>query len=422
MADETAGRASTRAPTLLKFPGEQPILHDAVKWWESTKTKIATAQLSKTANGLVSDAASRIIDTNLAETPLLDPNHRDYERRLQFRMEHRKRNKINRIERNRIIMAERSAVFSAIYESCEETAPMFARELREACDYALDGVEGGHFDGTLAWRMAYNKLFPAVRTRADTDFYDTAKDLQKKSTLSDGCKASEFMAKAYAWIYKIRPHLAQPYDDAAAAEYIVRLMPKRLGADARRIKAEVDAAGKGNDLMHLARQLEAIVYDDQASPPPAPVLVALDPQIAGRFELMALSEMTGLAFAAVRPSGRPPRDPRDPGRDPADRAGVTLLFGAGGKWCNRCPHGADGKGTCFPSAFFRPFLFAEAPEGCTPSGSLARAWYRPRGSLAVLGRCILSAGTTLERFQSFFGCRRHCRRVVRVQLFFSQST
>ena len=48
-------------------------------------------------------------------------------------------------------------------------------------------------------------------------------------------------------------------------------------------------------------------------------------------------------------------------------------------------------------------------DWCTPSGSLARAWYRSRGSLAVLGRCILSEGTTSERFQSFFGCRRVVR-------------
>ena len=57
--------------------------------------------------------------------------------------------------------------------------------------------------------------------------------------------ADEFMSKAVAWIYKIRPHLAQPFTDRDAAKYIVQLMPKRLGADARQ--------GKLEDLMYLTR-------------------------------------------------------------------------------------------------------------------------------------------------------------------------
>ena len=73
------------------------------------------------------------------------------------------------------------------------------------------------------------------------------------------------MAKAVAWIYKIRPHLAQPFTDEVedAARYIINMMPKRLGADARRIEQQVEDQGKLGDLMYLSRELRKVVYKDQ---------------------------------------------------------------------------------------------------------------------------------------------------------------
>ena len=108
---------------------------------------------------------------------------------------------------------------------------MFARELREACDYARYGVPGGCFDRILAYRVAYQKLFAAERTKADREFYIAAESLQASALrgwVADGCKSDEFMLKAYAWIYKIRPHLAQAYSDQDAAKYLIDLMPKLL--------------------------------------------------------------------------------------------------------------------------------------------------------------------------------------------------
>ena len=80
-----------RAPVLLKFPGETPVLHEAVQWWESTQTKIATAQLLKSANGQTPDAAARIRDTPLSEIPELPAGDRDYHRRQELRIATRKR-------------------------------------------------------------------------------------------------------------------------------------------------------------------------------------------------------------------------------------------------------------------------------------------------------------------------------------------
>ena len=323
--DDGDDRDARRAATLQKFPGENPILHESVQWWESTQIRLAVAGLIKTANGQAPDEALLIIDTDMSELPVLDVNHRDFERRNEVRLMEKKRNAVNRRKRYRIIMGQRTAVFSSLFNACEESAPMFARELREACDYARVGIEGGYFDGALAYRKVYAKLFAAKRSQADVEFYDTAKSLQKKSTLADGCKASDFMSKAYAWIHKIRPHLAQSYNDADAAEYIVQLMPRRLGADARRIHAKFEEEGKLGNLMELARELEKIVYADQSSTPAPPALVMLEQELSARYDMLALADMTGMVFVAA---GAKPKA--------SAGSGVQLMYGANGQWCSKC--------------------------------------------------------------------------------------
>ena len=216
-----------------------------------------------------------------------------------------------------------------LYHSVEPKAPIFARELREACDYTRDGVAGGYFDGITAYRMVYDKLFAEQRTQSDVDFYNTAKDLQTKTKLPDGCTADAFMAKAVAWIYKIRPHLAQPFTDDDAARYIINLMPRRLGADARRIEQQVEAQGKLSDLMYLTRELRKVVYKDQAAPASkATALVQVPDEVAAGFDVNLLAEMTGMALVGKVDQPRPrPNAPT-----------MKLLGGSGGKWCDKCPH------------------------------------------------------------------------------------
>ena len=152
MADDLGHRASrASAPTLAKFPGENPVLHEAVQWWESTQTRLSTALLIKSATGSMPDAAERIMDTKLSEIPSLPADHRDHYRREELRISVRKVNARNRIDRRSIFLSERTAVFTAIFQSAEESAPMWARELREACDYSNIGVDGGYFDGAMAY-------------------------------------------------------------------------------------------------------------------------------------------------------------------------------------------------------------------------------------------------------------------------------
>ena len=92
------------------------------------------------ASGKQPDAAARIIDTKLSEIPELPIGDRDYNRRIELRISVRKQNERNRMDRYNITMRELTAVFSAIYEAAEQSAPMWARELREACDYSRIGT------------------------------------------------------------------------------------------------------------------------------------------------------------------------------------------------------------------------------------------------------------------------------------------
>ena len=233
--------------------GEDMRLHDAVAFWESVQTALAHAGLLKAAMGMVPDEASQIVDMDLSRLPVLPPEHPQYYRQLETTLRVKAQNKSNRRKRYAIIMSKRTSVYTMMHKSAEPKAPIFARELREACDYSRTGTVGGYFDGVTAYRMVYSKLFAEERTQMDTDFYNTAKELQTKSRLPDGCSSDEFMAKAVSWIYKIRPHLAQPFTDEDAAKYIVQLMPKRIGSDARRIEHQVKTEGRFGDLMYLAR-------------------------------------------------------------------------------------------------------------------------------------------------------------------------
>ena len=167
--------------------GEDMRLHDAVQFWESAQTALAHAGLLKAAMGMIPDEADQIVDLDLSELPALPPDHPQYYRQLETMLKVKAQNKSNRIKRYAIIMKQRTAVYTMMHKSAEAKAPIFARELRESCDYSRAGTVGGYFDGVKAYRMMYAKLFAEERTKMDVDFYNAAKDLQIKTRLQDGC-------------------------------------------------------------------------------------------------------------------------------------------------------------------------------------------------------------------------------------------
>ena len=96
------------------------------------------------------------------------------------------------IQRYSIWMELRTGLFASIYNSAEESDPIFAQYIYESCDYRRLGLMEGHFDGELAFKMAHTHLFGEARSKADIEYYDLAKDIQKKSKLPVGCKAADF--------------------------------------------------------------------------------------------------------------------------------------------------------------------------------------------------------------------------------------
>ena len=73
------------AGTMPKFAGEEMRLHDAVAYWEGAQAALAHAGLLKSAMGMVPDDASKIVDIDPSELPVLPADHPQYYRQLLAR-------------------------------------------------------------------------------------------------------------------------------------------------------------------------------------------------------------------------------------------------------------------------------------------------------------------------------------------------
>ena len=71
---------------LDKFPGEDPLQHEGLAWLETSKPRLAAAQLLEVADGGDPPAAAKIIDIPLEELPALPPDHPEHQRRLESRL------------------------------------------------------------------------------------------------------------------------------------------------------------------------------------------------------------------------------------------------------------------------------------------------------------------------------------------------
>ena len=129
-----------------------------------------------------------IVIIPLDELEELPVDHKYYESRKETRIRIKAQNDAAMVNRYNVWMGLRTGLFASLYNSMEVSNSIFAEQLYEACDYRRLGLTSGHFDGELAFSMAHAKLFGAERAQTDIDFYDAAKEIQKKSQLPDGCK------------------------------------------------------------------------------------------------------------------------------------------------------------------------------------------------------------------------------------------
>ena len=139
--------------------------------------------LTEVAHGQEPSVIKSITIISLDDIPELDESNPRFESRKESRVRIKAQNDSNLIERYNKWMNLRTGLFVSLYNCMESSDSIFADQLYESCDYRRLGVNTGHFDGELAFKMAHAKLFGKRRQQTDIDYYDTARDIQKKSRL-----------------------------------------------------------------------------------------------------------------------------------------------------------------------------------------------------------------------------------------------
>ena len=212
--------------------------HVKTEFWERMMVQFSVIPgLTEVALGQTPELLREYEDFSLKYLPVLDDRHPKYEERIHAIYKAQRQNRINAYKRHRVVMELTTGLFASLFLSIQPSNDVFAQHLLELCDYARAGVKGGYFDGRLAFNMLYIKLFGHSRRKTDVNFYNTARDIQVKNRLPDGCKAKDFMSKAHAWIHKIRPNLQQKYSDEDAAEFRYDARQARRRCPANQIRA-----------------------------------------------------------------------------------------------------------------------------------------------------------------------------------------
>ena len=106
-----------------------------------------------------------------------------------------------------------------------------------------------------------------------------AEKLMRENQLADWCLATEYEAKALAWIVNVMPNTPYVHAAADAGEIIIDMMPDCLMADKRRLSSELKKNGMITNLREVMRECSAVVFDAQSKhemarhlTPPSPCL------------------------------------------------------------------------------------------------------------------------------------------------------
>ena len=230
---------------LPQFPGEDSLAHEGTQWKENARAALGARDLLAVAQGQMPSTARCIIDVDLATLPELPESHRDASRRLEKRIEVETRNKENAQKRMFITLAAWTKVYAALKACTLKNAPVLSRTLHDRCDLEkTQSLDGGFYDGPLAWKLVLAALNQAQRTEQDKAYYRKAERLQTEHRLADGCPAADYAKKALAFILHINPNLAQPYSAQDVSQYLLDLMPTSLRESGRRMRSELKASAR----------------------------------------------------------------------------------------------------------------------------------------------------------------------------------
>mmetsp|Transcript_10856 Transcript_10856/g.24987 ORF Transcript_10856/g.24987 Transcript_10856/m.24987 type:complete len:375 (-) Transcript_10856:417-1541(-) len=309
---------------LSDFPGEEPLTHEGNSWKMDTITRLSPHELVAVAETGILPALSEIIDIDIDTFPELPADHPQHERRRLERIKILTSNMGNEERRRRVTLRAWTTLFESLRSSCVKKAPLLANELYELCALSSRGIPGGYFDGPRAWAILMGRVDGGAVERQESDkaFYSTAPELQKSNPLPDGCTSTDYTKKAFAYVQYIMPNLAQKYEPADAAEYILKMMPPGLYEAGQRIKFSLKTEGRFTDLKYLIRQCATEVFQKQKGSVPKPTFVAAD--LLGGHELQLMSLTTGIDLQCD---------------DAPDAAFAGFSTPAGKKsWCPKCPH------------------------------------------------------------------------------------
>ena len=93
--------------------------------------RLAARGLLGVAQGLLPNEAAIIVDTPLTSHPELPPDHKDYERRSQFRIAAIAKNESNEKRRMQLTLRAWTEIYTLFAASTEHSAPVLHRELKE---------------------------------------------------------------------------------------------------------------------------------------------------------------------------------------------------------------------------------------------------------------------------------------------------
>ena len=159
-------------------------------------------------------------------------------------------------------------------------------------------------------------------TQGLCNFYKKAHQLQVDNRLTAGCSGDDFTKRAISFCTKINPNLPQKFEGEDVGTHIIDMMPDTLSADARRITADLKAAGKLGDANAVIKACRAIVAEE--AKPGKAAATTMVPTALAMHDLGKLSSVTGMALQVQE------RQPR--------RTAGAAGEGAARKWCKGCPH------------------------------------------------------------------------------------
>jgi len=285
-----------------------------------------------------------IKDFPMASLPPLSTSSPKFDQLYERRLELLRRNEENAAKRLQLTVRERTMIYGKVLAWCDDAIEL-RRRMMTLCKNHLT-ADG--FDGPRAYKMLMEHLDGNVedRSKHDSKMYTLAFEMQQKSELPNGCSATQFTEKAYAWIVHILPNLPTEFKDKfAPTEHIISMLPAELRSDGRDLERDLKKTGEWettrieDGLMHVMRRCKKLVEKVQkADASSKPVFVSAIPPVEYDLaQLAAVAGMPGLeqvvTMVGAPAGGTPSCDPSyvPPGFSFAGAA-------SGQKFCANCPH------------------------------------------------------------------------------------